>query len=166
MELDMRHFAVKTRILLTLIPVLLTMGMIFFFSGQTGEQSGQMSGSVTRWILEHTVHDFQLMSAEQQAQISSTVGLMIRKLAHFSEFSFLGFFLMLHIRQIRMRIAIRRPWLWAWTIGTLYAATDELHQMFVGGRGPAVTDVLIDSCGVVFGIVFLLLICRGRKRKH
>lgn len=162
----MRHFAVKTRILLTLIPVLLIMGMIFFFSAQSGEKSGQMSGSVTQWILEHTVHDFQSMSAAQQAQLYSTVGLVIRKLAHFSEFSLLGFFLMLHIRQIWMCIAVRRPWLWAWAIGALYAVTDELHQMFVGGRGPAVTDVLIDSCGVVFGIVLLLLICRGRKRKH
>lgn len=160
----MRHLAVKTRILLSLIPVLLTMGMIFFFSAQTGEESGRMSGSVTQWILEHTVHDFQSLSAAQQAQLYSTVGLAIRKLAHFLEFALLGFFLMLHIRQIRMRIAVSCPWLWAWAIGVLYAATDELHQMFVGGRGPAATDVVIDACGVLFGIVVLLLICRMRKR--
>lgn len=31
----------------------------------------------------------------------------------------------------------------------LYAATDEFHQSFVGGRGPSVRDVGIDSLGVL-----------------
>ncbi len=39
---------------------------------------------------------------------------------------------------------------WAAVIITiLYAVTDEVHQMFVPGRGPRVVDVLIDSAGAV-----------------
>jgi hypothetical protein len=38
-------------------------------------------------------------------------------------------------------------WLVAWACATGYAATDELHQAFVPGRGPAVLDVLIDALG-------------------
>ena len=53
-------------------------------------------------------------------------------------------------------------WMWAltsegWSRGrrarvallicALYAVSDEVHQMFVPGRGPRVTDVLIDIAG-------------------
>lgn len=34
----------------------------------------------------------------------------------------------------------------------LYAVSDEVHQLFVLGRGAQVTDVLIDSAGAFVGI--------------
>lgn len=34
----------------------------------------------------------------------------------------------------------------------LYAASDEIHQLFVQGRGAKATDVLIDSIGALIGI--------------
>lgn len=34
----------------------------------------------------------------------------------------------------------------------LYAISDEVHQVFVPGRGAQVTDVLIDSFGAFIGI--------------
>ncbi len=34
----------------------------------------------------------------------------------------------------------------------LYAITDEIHQLFVPGRGTEVTDVLIDGIGALIGI--------------
>ena len=40
----------------------------------------------------------------------------------------------------------------------MYAATDELHQKFVAGRGPSIRDVMIDSMGALFGIMVLMLI--------
>ena len=45
-----------------------------------------------------------------------------------------------------------RPWNWAEAGLSLsgvfaYAATDEFHQIFVPTRTPAVTDVMIDTCG-------------------
>lgn len=154
----------KRNILLTLIPVLLVMVMIFCFSAQTGQTSGAMSGRITRWILERVVAGFAEMDPAAQAQLCSSTGLLIRKLAHFSEFALLGFFLMLHIRQIGRMTPVRLPWLWAWSIGTLYAVSDELHQGFVGGRVPAVMDVCIDSAGVVAGVMVLWLIFLGKNR--
>ena len=40
--------------------------------------------------------------------------------------------------------------------GVLYAISDEVHQSFVPGRGPSVQDVLIDSLGVIFGILVVI----------
>ena len=115
-----------------------------------------MSGKITTWVLNLVIPDFAEFAPEKQEAIRSTVGLIIRKLAHFSEYALLGFSLMLHIAQLQMRITVRLPWLWAWGIGTLYAASDEFHQGFVAGRGPSVVDVMIDSAGVIAGV---LLIC-------
>ena len=46
----------------------------------------------------------------------------------------------------------------AWLIATLYAATDELHQMFVSERGPAALAVCIDSAGALTGALAALAV--------
>ncbi len=148
----------RHRIALSLVPVILVMGLIFWFSAQTGEDSGALSGGLTRWILGLFVGDFDAFSPEKQEQWLSTLGMIIRKGGHFSEFALLGFSLAFHIRQIQSRYPVRLLWLWAWCIGTLYAVSDEIHQGFVGGRHPAVTDVMIDSAGVAAGAGLLVLV--------
>lgn len=161
----MKAWLNKHGVLLSLIPVVAVMGLIFWFSAQTGTQSGQMSGKVTRWVLEKTVTDFDARPVEEQAQLLQQTGFWIRKTAHFSEFALLGFCLLLHIHQLRKVMNVRLPLLWAWGIGTLYAATDEFHQCFVGGRGPAVRDVLIDSAGVIAGVMLLYLVIKWKNRQ-
>lgn len=164
----MRVWIKKRSIGITLIPVIAVMIMIFCFSAQTGESSGALSGRITARIVAICVPDLDAYSEPERQAILKTAGLIIRKAAHFSEFALLGFFLMLHIQQLRKRITIRGPWLWAWAVGTAYAISDELHQHFVGGRYPAATDVLIDSSGVVTGILVLLglLWCLHRRKRN
>ena len=163
----MKQWIMKHSISLSLILVLAVMGMIFCFSAQTGKASGALSGRITARVVRFFVSDFDNFSEEQQKALLSTVGLWIRKAAHFSEFALLGFSLMLHILQLQKRITVHCPQLWAWGVGTVYAITDELHQHFVGGRYPAVTDVLIDSSGVLAGLLFLtgLLWLVGRRKR-
>ena len=43
--------------------------------------------------------------------------------------------------------------LFPWIIATVYAVTDEIHQYHVSGRYGTWSDVLIDSCGAVAGIL-------------
>ena len=43
-------------------------------------------------------------------------------------------------------------------IGLIYAITDEIHQAFVPGRGALLTDVILDSIGVITGIFIAMLI--------
>lgn len=161
----MKQWFKKYSIPLTLIPVVLMMGLIFAFSAQTGEDSGALSGEITRWVLCTVMPDWENIPAQEQEHLLDTLGLVIRKLAHFSEYAVLGVFLMLHLRQIEKRAKVRSSWLIAWGVGTVYAASDELHQSFVGGRGPAVTDVCIDSSGVIAGVTVLLVLASLRKRR-
>lgn len=161
----MKAWTQKHSIVLTLLLVIAVMVMIFCFSAQTGQQSGAMSGQITRWIISLFVPDFENMTAENQESLRYTVGLVIRKLAHFSEYALLGVTLMLHIAQIQKRTAVRLPWLWAWVIGTLYAASDEFHQGFVADRGPSVLDVAIDSSGVIAGVLLMMWILHRSKER-
>lgn len=86
---------------------------------------------------------------------------LVRKLAHFCEYTLEGFLLMLC-----MRVYSRRP-LRHITVpmlaGVLTALTDETIQLFSQGRSSQVTDVWLDSAGVLAGILIALVfmaLCR------
>ena len=96
---------------------------------------------------------------------------IVRKMAHFCEYMLEGFLLMLC-----MRVYSRHP-LRHITVpmlgGVLTALTDETIQLFSEGRSSQVTDVWLDSAGVLAGIlvaIVLLLACEGLyyhiKRRH
>lgn len=49
--------------------------------------------------------------------------------------------------------------------GILYATSDEIHQAFTPGRGPLFTDVLIDTMGVILGILLVMLVMKIFKQQ-
>jgi VanZ family protein len=78
--------------------------------------------------------------------LSSGLGtwdLILRKIAHLSEYAILGALL---------ARALSRPAV-AVLVGGLYAVSDEVHQHFVRGRHAAWYDVLIDTIGVTIGVL-------------
>ncbi|MBR2778883.1 MAG: VanZ family protein [Firmicutes bacterium] len=54
----------------------------------------------------------------------------------------------------------------AWLFGTFYAVTDEVHQMLVPGRSGECRDVLIDSAGVLAGILLVIIVFKIKNRKE
>ena len=83
---------------------------------------------------------------EQAPEAGSGV---LRKIAHFAEFTTLGFLLAWLFALLRRRIWLALPF------GIAAACLDEVIQMFVPGRGPGILDVAIDTCGVLTGILLL-----------
>jgi VanZ family protein len=69
--------------------------------------------------------------------------LLLRKVAHGTEYALLGFLLLR---------ALGRQYVAA-AVGIAYAVTDELHQHFISGRVGAPVDVAIDALGVVVGVL-------------
>ena len=53
-----------------------------------------------------------------------------------------------------------------WCIASAYAATDEIHQLFVPGRSGQVSDVLLDSAGVLAGLLVLAGVRLLRQRQR
>ena len=74
-----------------------------------------------------------------------TWDLVLRKLAHATEYAVLGFLL---LRALGSELP-------AFAAGVAYAASDEVHQHFVRGRHGAAYDVAIDAFGVVLGVLAL-----------
>ena len=81
---------------------------------------------------------------------------IVRKLAHFCEYLLEGFLLMLCMR------VYTRNYIWHISVpllgGVLTALADETIQIFSPGRSSQVTDVWLDSAGVLAGILAALLL--------
>ena len=152
---------------LALLAVIAVAAMIFLFSAQEGDDSSELSGRVTGAVLSVLMPGFRQMSAAERQPYLERWGLVIRKLAHFSEYALLGMtlvnFLRLEVRGKRMRILL----LLAWAAAAAYACTDELHQMYVSDRAAAVTDVCIDAAGAFTGALLasVWFKLRALKRK-
>lgn len=150
------------RLLSAWLPPLLCACLIFFFSSQTGAESGHLSGRITRLILHFLYPAFSELPLETQSTWLETIGLIIRKGAHFTEFALLGFF----IRRLLHFYSLNRPLFLSWLLSTLYACTDEIHQLSVGGRSGMWQDVLIDSAGALFGVFLFHTFQKIRHRKQ
>ena len=80
----------------------------------------------------------------------------VRKLAHFAEFSLMGFWFMLCLR-VYTRHFVRHV-SWPLLCGLLVAVIDETIQLYVPGRSSSTLDVLLDFSGVCCGLFAALLI--------
>lgn len=107
-----------------------------------GDVSGEQSGLVTRLIYRLT----GVLLDE----------LLVRKIAHFTEYAALGALAGLALAQMRWT---RKGAAGVMLAGFAAAFLDETVQIFTG-RGPAIADVWIDVFGVAFGLGFVLAVNR------
>jgi len=68
------------------------------------------------------------------------------KFVHFLEYGLLGMFLYHFFRYPKPFVS--HPWRAASIVGVLYAASDEIHQLFVPGRFCEFADFVVDCLGV------------------
>lgn len=134
------------------------MCIIFAFSAQTKEESGAVSESFTYQMVSSTRMFFHLdLSDERVKEIADAIEGLVRKAAHMTEYGILSVLLYIWIGQWEIAFW-RRGWM-AVCAAAVYAATDEIHQLFVMGRSGRFSDVCIDSAGAAAGVlVFALLV--------
>lgn len=144
------------------------MCIIFAFSAQTKEESGAVSESFTYHMVSSTRTFFHLdLSDARVKEIADTIEGLVRKAAHMAEYGILSVLLYIWIGQWEMRF-LRRG---GTAVGAtaVYAATDEIHQLFVAGRSGRFSDVCIDSAGALAGVIVFVLLVRlvrhVRKRR-
>lgn len=137
--------------------------IIFAFSAKPAGQSTDMSMSVGKTVGKIFVSEFGTWSRSEQAQFAEKVDYPVRKVAHGVEYAVLGILLMLMFHSYDLQGT--RCGVLSFAVGAVYAATDELHQLFVPGRSCQFTDVLIDSGGVLCGIMIFLIILVVKKQK-
>lgn len=146
----------RTRRGMFTVLVVFWMGLIFLFSAQPAEESSKMSHSVGMAVGNIFVPDFGSLSKQEQEKIAEKIDYPIRKVAHATEYAVLGGLLVMMYGSYG--IIGKKGMAYGILTGVAYAMTDEIHQLFVPGRSCQVTDVLIDSTGVVFGSIIGILI--------
>lgn len=133
----------------------LTLAVVLFIFGnslQNGEQSGAASGWVSAIL--------KAIFDPKDAIDPQTFEHFVRKLAHFTEFFWLG---MAVCGVLRSLIDGKAPLLSRAPVGSglffllLIAVCDEFIQSFTG-RGPSVRDVMLDFCGAVCGLAITALL--------
>ena len=148
---------------LSFVPAIIMMCMIFGFSGQDATTNSELSYKVG--VKVFTVANETLDKGWTQKQIerlSRQSQHYIRKTAHFSEYFMLGITVAFPLYVY----GLRGIWLVICAGGfcIAFAGLDEFHQSFVAGRSPQKRDVVIDSCGVMIGIILTRIVCwTGRK---
>lgn len=113
------------------------MAVIFMFSAQSGEDSQSLSDDFTLFLgLPVEVVGF------------------IRKTAHFFEFAGLA---VLAYNAFYRTCGAYKP-LPSFALTAAYAASDEIHQIFVEERACRLFDFFVDCCGAATGIAVLTLL--------
>lgn len=128
------------------ILVLIWMMIVFMFSNENGEKSSNTSGKFTEQIVKIFVQDEM-----DKIELVSKLEPIMRKLAHFTLYTIGGILIFNYINTFKIKT--KNKLILTLIIGMLYASSDEIHQYFVSNRGARITDVLIDSSGVVTGII-------------
>lgn len=132
------------------------LGVLFFFSGQTGTDSGELSGRVTRmlfgWLVDRGV-EFEWLHH------------LVRKGAHFAIFAVEGF-----LTGMALLHAMRMRWAAMLTVAGCgaIAVLNELHQMTAEGRACNAADMAIDTCGAAAGLLLAVAVLHAfsaTKRK-
>lgn len=125
--------------------VIVWMILIFNLSSQVAKESNSLSKGITEIVIE------TIEKATQKTDFDvSKFNSLLRKNAHFFVYLVLGILVMNAIR--RSGLYGVRGFILVLGICILYAISDEVHQLFVPGRGPQVEDVLIDSVGTIVGV--------------
>lgn len=148
----------------TVIYILPLLIMIFIFvqSALPADLSSEESGFFVDFICRFVKTDPEMVT------------FLVRKAAHASEYFALGLSLgaALFVRQREKEYTrekrYKRPeasrsistLLTAGIIGIAYAVSDEIHQYFVPERSCELRDIVIDSVGVICGLLILNLIIR------
>ena len=139
------------------------MAFIFFQSALPADLSSRESGRV----VDLFVRLFQgILPIDRETMV-----FIVRKGAHFAEYTILGGFLVpavtewMAVDKTPVPDSVRNIRIISWLVGTLYAVTDEIHQSFVPGRSCELRDIGIDSCGVLAGVMIVSLAMRLKERR-
>lgn len=121
--------------------------MIFIFAGSTdllsAGHTSRFIGPFLRWFAPD-VSDLMVASIQ----------LVVRKLAHLSEYTILAALLLR---------ALRRPGA-AFVVTAIYATVDEFHQSFVASRTGSPWDVAIDCAGALIGLALWTRLANRKSR--
>jgi VanZ family protein len=134
-------------------PVFLWIGVIFYLS------SSQGSMSETSRIIGPLLH-FLFPAASEQTLV--TVHGLIRKSAHFTEYTILAYLTVRAGSKSSVEALRKHRFVLAFVLGAVVAIIDEFNQSHDPSRTGSVLDILLDISG---GLVLILIMWRLKWSK-
>jgi VanZ family protein len=148
------HVQPNSRTFSRYVPLILWLGFITYASsdGFSASNTSRIIAPIVLWLFPNT-----------SAETMTIIHLIIRKIAHFTEYGILGY---LAVRAFRTSpgLGISRNWvLLSLSLVVVYALIDEFHQSFVPSRTASIYDSFIDMTGGLTVILLLRLWYRERQ---
>ncbi len=138
------------------VAAVIIMFLTFMSSSQTSDVSSKTSGGVISAVLNRVLPEFDDISTAEREDLVQSFQFIARKLAHFTTYFMLGVSVLTAIYTYSIKHWLK--YFISLLICLLYAVSDEIHQYFVPGRGPKITDVMLDFAGSVTGVLLVTLI--------
>lgn len=145
--------------------------IIFVFSNMGGAVSTDVSEpfieKTNGFVTSHIVTDLDERPDIDKYILKEQITVFIRKSAHIFEYFLLG--ILLYWRFRLYGVDVHRAGLYSLCVSLIFAVADEYHQTFIDGRYGCLEDVLIDSAGIVAGILIsamiTVIVLQKKKRK-
>ena len=142
---------------LSFVPAIIMMCVIFMFSAQEGDVSGELSYQVGVKVFSYANETLNKGWTQRQIEtLSEKSQFYVRKTAHVTEYFLLAVSVAFPLYVYGLRGPLLVVFAGAFCAG--FACLDEYHQSFVAGRGPSKRDVLVDCCGILPGIILTRII--------
>jgi VanZ family protein len=137
----------KKRRIWAWVAVVFWLGVIFMFSSQPANVSADLSKGVTEVVVRAVARVLDLEVDVSTGEVFARYHGWVRKGAH----GLLYFVLALLVMNAVQKSGWRGYGI-SFAVCVLYAVSDEVHQLYVPGRGGQLGDVLIDSAGALVGL--------------
>lgn len=152
----------KAACIVVIAAVAVWLAVIFSFSSEDKRESTDTSHEFIRVVLSVIDSDFDSLSSKEQLARIKQYDHYVRKAAHFTVYSVLGFLNYAALTVFGCKKSYS-PHI-ALGLSAVYALSDEIHQYFVPGRSCQFRDICIDSLGAALGcLVFFVLYTIIRK---
>lgn len=156
----------KRELVISFIPMIIMMIVIFAFSAKNGTESSKTSGETVNVMITifGKIPGLKMGTFDKDI-LSSYMELPVRKIAHMLEYAVLLATIYIPI-HINFKIKLSHKAIISYIIALLYAISDETHQLFVPGRSGRVIDVCIDSIGIITSLIILTIIFVKIQKKQ
>ena len=164
--------------IISTIFVLVWMITVFIFSSQDGTQTLNTSGAFIQ-VIDSTLNNVESNNTNKTDTVntqdnnnkkynySQELQTFVRKNAHYFLYTVGGIILSVFFYAFLKNN--KKIYAFAILTGMIYAMSDEFHQRFVAGRTSRITDVGIDTLGVITGtilfMIFINILIKSRKKK-
>ena len=164
--------------IISTIFVLVWMITVFIFSSQDGTQTLNTSGAFIQ-VIDSTLNNVESNNTNKTDTVntqdnnnkkynySQELQTFVRKNAHYFLYTVGGIILSVFFYAFLKNN--KKIYAFAILTGMIYAMSDEFHQRFVAGRTSRITDVGIDTLGVITGtilfMIFVNILIKSRKKK-